>query len=59
MNLQLIGKNALVGGSSKGIGRAAAIELAELGANVTLVARSSDILAALCEELPRKRRAES
>ena len=45
MNLSLVGKNALVCGSSKGIGKAAAIELAELGASVTLVARSSEVLA--------------
>ena len=37
MNLSLVGKNALVCGSSKGIGKAAALELAELGASVTLV----------------------
>ena len=40
MNLNLSGRNALVGGSSKGIGRAVATELALLGANVTLVSRS-------------------
>jgi 3-oxoacyl-[acyl-carrier protein] reductase len=46
MNLDLQGKNALVGGSSKGIGLAAAHELALLGANVTLMARSASDLAA-------------
>jgi 3-oxoacyl-[acyl-carrier protein] reductase len=51
MNLDLTGKNALVCGSSKGIGKAAAIELAELGANVTLVARSASIMAELISEL--------
>ncbi len=45
MNLDLQGKNALVCGSSRGIGKAIAIELAALGANVTLVARSADKLA--------------
>ncbi|MEY4926382.1 MAG: NADPH-dependent reductase BacG, partial [Bacteroidota bacterium] len=40
MNLSLINKNALVGGGSKGIGFASAVELALLGANVTLMARS-------------------
>lgn len=40
MNLSLLGKNALVGGASAGIGRAVAIELAALGANVTLLART-------------------
>lgn len=53
MNLNLNGKNALVCGSSKGIGRAAAIELAALGANCTLVARSAEILADLIKLLDR------
>jgi len=44
MNLSLIGKNALVGGSSAGIGRAVAIELAALGANVTVLARTEKTL---------------
>ncbi len=46
MNLNLKSKNALVGGGSKGIGRAAAIELALLGANVTLMARHEQQLQA-------------
>jgi len=44
MNLSLLHKNALVGGASAGIGRAVAIELAALGANVTLVARTESAL---------------
>lgn len=52
MNLSLQGKNALVCGSSKGIGKAIAIELANLGANVTLLARSKDLLEAALSELP-------
>lgn len=52
MNYNLKGKNALIGGSSKGIGRAAAMELAALGANCTLVARSADLLAELVDRLP-------
>ena len=52
MNLNLKGKNALVCGSSKGIGKAAAIELANLGANVTLVSRTAEIMAELIKELP-------
>jgi 3-oxoacyl-[acyl-carrier protein] reductase len=44
MNLDLKGKNALVCGSSKGIGKAVAIALAELGANITLTARNEDAL---------------
>lgn len=51
MNLNLSGKNALVCGSSKGIGKAAAIELASLGANVTLVSRSADKMADIIREL--------
>jgi 3-oxoacyl-[acyl-carrier protein] reductase len=53
MNLDLRGKNALVCGSSKGIGKAAAFELAELGANVTLVSRSADKMAAITKEMAR------
>lgn len=51
MNLSLVGKNALVCGSSKGIGKAAAIELAALGASVTLVSRSSEAMVGIIREL--------
>lgn len=44
MKLALNNKNALVGGASAGIGRAVAIELAALGANVTLMARTESTL---------------
>jgi 3-oxoacyl-[acyl-carrier protein] reductase len=44
MNLSLLNKNALIGGASAGIGRAIAIELAALGANVTLMARTESAL---------------
>lgn len=51
MNLDLKGKNALVCGSSKGIGKASAIELAALGANVTLVSRSPEKMADVLREM--------
>ena len=44
MNLDLSNKNALVCGASAGIGKAAAQELAQLGANVTVMARNEDKL---------------
>jgi 3-oxoacyl-[acyl-carrier protein] reductase len=44
MDLSLTGKRALVGGASRGIGQAAAIELALLGASITCVARNEDRL---------------
>lgn len=51
MNLDLTNKNALVGGGSKGIGKAVAIELALLGANVTLLARNEETLQAAVKDL--------
>lgn len=45
MNLSLQGKTALVCGSTQGIGHASAVELARLGANVTLMARNEARLA--------------
>lgn len=44
MNLDLKGRRAIVCGSTQGIGKASAIELAELGAAVTLVARNEEKL---------------
>lgn len=44
MNLDLSGKTALVCGSTQGIGYATAVELAFMGANVTLIARSEEKL---------------
>ncbi len=55
MNLDLFGKHALVCGGSEGIGRAAAHELALLGADVTLLSRREDALRAACAELPTPR----
>lgn len=56
MNLNLKGKNALVGGSSKGIGKAIALELALLGANITLVSRSARIMSDIVHELDHSQR---
>lgn len=53
MDLNLAGRHAVVCGASEGIGRAAAHELALLGANVTLLARRSDVLADVAATLPR------
>lgn len=44
MNLDLKNKNAIVCGSTQGIGEASAIELAKLGANITLIARNQSKL---------------
>lgn len=50
MEISLKNKNALVGGSTSGIGKAIAIQLAESGANVTLMARSENKLkSTICE----------
>lgn len=54
MQLDLTGKRALVCGSTQGIGQAAALELARLGANVTLIARNSERLAATLAQLDRQ-----
>ncbi|NJB72774.1 3-oxoacyl-[acyl-carrier protein] reductase [Saonia flava] len=52
MNISLKGKKALVGGSSRGIGKAIAQQLANSGASVTLMARSEDKLKNVIDELP-------
>ncbi len=44
MNLDLTHKTAIVCGSTQGIGRASAVELAQMGANVTLMARNEAAL---------------
>ena len=53
MALVLEGRHALVCGASEGIGRAAAIALAELGANVTVLARRQERLDAVLAALPQ------
>ena len=52
MKIDLTGKNAVVCGSSQGIGRAIAIEFAKCGANVVLVARNEESLRKVLRELP-------
>lgn len=52
MNLDLQGKRALIGGSTQGIGKASAIELANLGAIITLLARNEKSLKETLRELP-------
>lgn len=51
MNLQLQNRTALVSGSTQGIGKAAAFELAALGARVVLIARNEEKLKATVNEL--------
>ena len=51
MNLDLSGKTAMVCGSTQGIGKAAAIELALLGANIVLVARNEESLKVSLKDL--------
>jgi 3-oxoacyl-[acyl-carrier protein] reductase len=54
MNLSLLGKNAVICGSSQGIGLAIAKELALLGANCILVARNASSLDNALNSLSRK-----
>ncbi|MFQ5655552.1 MAG: SDR family NAD(P)-dependent oxidoreductase, partial [Planctomycetota bacterium] len=52
MDWTLVGKRAMVCGGSRGIGRACALELARLGAGVTLIARSEERLGEVAAQLP-------
>lgn len=54
MNLNLNNKNALVCGSTQGIGKATAMALAAQGANITLVARNREKLKTVLAELPQQ-----
>jgi len=50
-DFRLNGKRALITGAGRGIGKVAALALAEAGAHVTLVARSSDEIEAVTNEI--------
>ena len=52
MKIDLTGKKALVGGSSKGIGLGIATELANSGASVCLMARNESRLKQIVDKLP-------
>ncbi len=51
MDLGLKGKVAIVGGSSKGLGKAIAMELAREGANVVVCSRNENVLLATAQEI--------
>ena len=55
MELSLKNKNAIVCGSTQGIGEASAIELAKLGANITLIARNESKLLDVLNELDKSK----
>lgn len=52
MNIDLNNKRAIVCGSSQGIGKATAIQLAAAGASVVLIARNEESLRNVLRELP-------
>ena len=54
VDLGLDGKVAIVGGSSKGLGKASALALAREGARVTICARTQDDLQAADEQIQRE-----
>lgn len=56
MNLDLTGKRAVVCGSTQGIGKASAVELAALGASITLVSRNEEKLKSTLLELDTRRK---
>lgn len=59
MNTDLTSRRAVVCGSTKGIGRACALELASLGASVCLAARNESDLSALLAQLPKAHSSQS
>lgn len=59
MDMNLIGRHALVCGASQGIGLATARTLAALGADVTLLARREAALREIADALPRTHEAQA
>ncbi len=51
MNLRLDGKNAIVCGSSQGLGKAIALRFSEMGVNVVLLSRNENSLKKVLKEL--------
>lgn len=51
MNFELQGKTAIIGGSSKGLGKACAVALAREGVNVVLLARGEECLRETAKEI--------
>jgi 3-oxoacyl-[acyl-carrier protein] reductase len=51
MDLGIRGRNALLSGSSRGLGKACALALAQEGVDVTIVARTRDVLERTADEL--------
>ena len=51
LNFPLSGRHALIGGASRGIGRATAFALANAGANCTLLGRSAQTLSLVLDQL--------
>lgn len=52
IHTDLTGRRAIIGGSTQGIGKACALELTDLGASITLVARNEEKLQAVVAGLP-------
>ena len=51
MDLQLNGKNAIIGASSEGLGKACALELAREGCNLVICGRREEVLHAAAKEV--------
>jgi 3-oxoacyl-[acyl-carrier protein] reductase len=54
MQINLWGKTALIGGSTQGLGKAIALQLAHSGASVTVMARNESKLKQVVSELPTR-----